>query len=633
MPLPAQPVRPPAAAQRALDRLPLLIGLVFFVVSTAFALAQHLTFHTRARDMGIYVQILWNAADGRPFSSTLLQENTNHLAEHVAPALWPLVPLAGLTPDAVPLLVLQQLALAACGWPLYRLARAGLGRGPAGLVLLSFYLMPAISRVSLSEFHPVVVAALPVAAGVAAWLSSQPRSAALLLLLALLMEEEAGPTVAALGIVLALRPRQRTLAPGEETRALISTTASRPPAAGHVLGPLLILVAVIWLVLSVGVVMPGFRSPLPSGRVEQANRTLSHYDQVQQDPNIIWTWLRQERGPDALSWLLLPNGGLALLAPELLTVALPGFAVLFLQDRAGTYAGHWSAPILPIVWLATAVGLRRVARRRSVLGAGLALMLVGTALAYGLDSYFPGGREFEADNYYTTPLESDLRRAVDLVPRGASLAATRRVVPHLAARRDLYQFPFTFYNAPLRPDSQRQDFYILDLTDTPTQRAVEVAESDSVLEKRPRYHVQRFGPDVLLLSRDRPEPPRPRSETFGGTVRLSGIDPPTIIGDGISFGLFWEMLRRPDAEIERTVRVVDRAGSVVAEMVGAPLDDYLPPRDWDRGQVVAEHLTVPAHGLSGGQRVMVGWRLRGGPPLGVDGSGAPQLELALPENR
>src|SRR5437867_203879 len=117
-----QSSRPPrhlGAQSAALDRpLALGIGVLFFVISTYFAVVQHLTFHTRARDMGIYVQILWNAAQGRPFTSSLLQENTNHLAEHVALSLWPMVPLAGLAPDAIPFLVLQQLFLASCGLPL-----------------------------------------------------------------------------------------------------------------------------------------------------------------------------------------------------------------------------------------------------------------------------------------------------------------------------------------------------------------------------------------------------------------------------------------------------------------------------------------------------------------------------------
>ena len=478
----------PRLPTRRLDHLAALtLGLLFLAVSGGFAVAQHLTFHTRARDMGIYVQILWNTAQGRPFLSSLLEDNANHLAEHVAPALWPLVPLAGLVPDAVPLVVLQQIVLAACGLPIWLVARGRLGCWPALALLLGFYLMPALSRISLSEFHPIVLAALPVAGGVACALLGRPRVAALLLLLALLFEEEAAPSVVgAAGFLLLGAIWGRGWKQGRSSSGRRALSALALGAAG-----------IVYLVLVVTVVMPGFRLRLERGATP--NRALEHYDLVRQEPAVLIGWLTTERGPDALAWLLLPNGGLALLAPAVLAVNLPGFLALFLQDRTGTYAGHWSAPLQPVVWLAAAVGLARLAPRRVLLGLGLALLGGGTVLAYALDSNFPGGREFEADHYYTTDLEANLRRAVDLVPPGASLAGTRRVVPHLAARRDLYQFPSSFYSAPLRPESQRLEYYVLDLTDSQSRRAVEVSESDSVLEKRPRYHVRRFGADVLLL--------------------------------------------------------------------------------------------------------------------------------------
>src|SRR6266571_3549211 len=99
-----------------------------------------------------------------------------------------------------------------------------------------------------------------------------------------------------------------------------------------------------------------------------------------------------------------------------------------------------------------------------------------------MDSFFPGGHLYEPDHFRTTELEANLQRAVGLVPPQASLAATRRIVPHLAARRELYQYPFSLYDPPQRPDAQRPDFYILDLTDSPTRRAVEAGETDSLLE-------------------------------------------------------------------------------------------------------------------------------------------------------
>lgn len=625
------------------DRIALGLGVLFFAATTGLAVAQHLTFYTRARDMGIYVQALWNGAQGRPFVTTLLQENTNHLAEHVAPALWPLVPLAGLAPDAVPLLVIQQAFLAACGLPVYLTARARLGPWQAQAVLLGFALMPAISRVSLSEFHPIVLAALPTASGVALVLAGRPRAGVLLLLAALLVEEETAPTVAAAGVVLLGAACRRWLAERRPGRA--EQTPKVPAGgvtAGWRLGLGLMAAGTLWALLAVLVVMPGFRMP---ARGETPNRAAAHYTLVRQDPSVVVGWALGERGPDALAWLVLPHGGLALLAPEILVVAVPSFIVLFLQDRAGTYAGHWAAPLLPIVWLAVAVGWARLRARPLVVLAPV-LLLVGGAAAYRLDSSWPGGREFQADHYEPTALEWDLRRAVERVPPGASFVGTRRVVPHLAARRDLFQFPFSFYSPPLRPDSQRPDYYILDLTDSPTRRAVEPSESDSVLEKRPRYNVLRFGASgsVLLLSKARPTPLVARRETFGGIVRLAGLDwldragaptfDPSARGPGPSVRLYWEAVARPSIDAARTVRLVG-SGDTALEEVGQPLGEYLPLRDWERGQLIVEELAVASEAGAGSPeyRLLVGWRGPDGRPLAVDGSGAPELELARLERR
>src|SRR6185295_9974284 len=106
--------------------------------------------------------------------------------------------------------------------------------------------------------------------------------------------------------------------------------------------------------------------------------------------------------------------------------------------------------------------------------------------------------------------------------------------------------------------------------------------------KRPRYHVQRFGADVLLLSKSRPEPTEARGDLFGDVLRLVGLDAPVAEGDGVAVKVFWEALRRPPSEPTRVLRLIGQDGVERAAQAGRPLDDYLPVRDGDRGQVVAE---------------------------------------------
>ena len=62
---------------------------------------------------------------------------------------------------------------------------------------------------------------------------------------------------------------------------------------------------------------------------------------------------------------------------------------------------------------------------------------------------------------------------------------------------------------------------------------------------------------------------------------------------------------------------------------GPTLDEYLPLDDWERGQLIAEELTL----APGATRLLVGWREPSGKLLHLDGSGRAELELARPGRR
>jgi uncharacterized membrane protein len=583
------------------------VGLcgVYAVAISWLAVVQHVTFHTRARDMGIYVQVLWNTAHGRPFGSTLLAENALHLAEHVAPVLAPLATVYALVPDPRWLLVLQQVCLAASGLPIFFWARRRLGGWPALALLAGYYAMPAMSRVALSEFHPIVVAALPISLGLVATLEGRVRAAVVWLLLALLLEEETAPLVGAAGAYLLLVRGRR---------------------AGLGLGGL----AAVWLVAAVLVVMPAFHDRRTREQVG-GNRTTAHFEAVGEDPGVALEWLGGERGAEAATWLLGPAAGLPLLAPHVLALALPSFLVLFLQDREGTFAGHWSAAMLPVIWLAAAAGMLQLKawsgpRQRAALGLAALAVLLASGLSYWRYSLFPGGRGHDADRFVWTEHEAALSRAVALAPPTVRLDATRRVVPHLAHRPEIYQFPSTFYTAPMRPNLDRIDSFVLDVTDTPTRRALDPTDQDTVMTSRPRHHARQTGAEVFLLTRERPSPQQPSQAFFGDVLRLNGYDLDRPAGPA-RLSIHWE----PTGRIGRWTRVAELIGpdgSVVSRDERAPLDPYLPPRLWDRGQVVVEWLELSTPG-AGPHRLRLSWIDDAGQRVST-GDGSDGVEIPIP---
>ena len=585
------------------------LAVGYFFLIAGFALAQHWTFNTRARDMGIYAQVMWNTAHGRPFRSTLLEDNTLHVAEHVAPVMAVIAPLYALVPTPALLLTIQQLCLAASGLPLFFYSRARLGDGPALALLAAYYAMPAMSRVALSEFHPIVMAALPISLGVRAVLEGRTRAAVVWLLLGLLFEEEAAPLVGAAGAYLWLRHR-------------------RP--AGFALGAL----AVTWLLALVLVVMPSFHDRRTLEEVE-GNRSVAHFEQVQENPAIVLDWLvgagepsegaaeveaAGGRGPHAALWLLAPAAGLPLLAPGVLAIAAPAFALLFLADRAGNVAGHWAGAMLPVFWFAAAAGLATLARwtgprRAAVARGGAVAVLLASAICYWQFSFFPGGGEYEAGRFEWTDHEADLARAVALAPPDVQLDATRRAVPHLANRPEVYQWPSTFYTAPMRPDLPEIDAFVFDLTDSQTRRALDPTDQDTVLTKRPSMHVRSWGDDVILATRARPTPTTPTTAVFGGALRLDGFDLERS-QTRVRLIAYWE----PTAKVAARTRVAELTapdGRVVARAAGTPLSEALPPSKWERGQVVAEtaDLYLPPDLPAGSYRLTVGWLDQQGRPV------------------
>ena len=561
--------------------------------------------------MGIYAQVIWNTGHGRPFASTLLEDNRLHLAEHVAPVMAVIAPLYALWPDPRLLLLLQQACLAGAGLPVFFWARRQVGDLAALGLLVGYELMPMTSRIAFSEFHPIVLAALPVALGVKATLEGRARAAVVWLLLALLFEEETAPIVGAAGAYLWLRHRQWS---------------------GFGLGA----VAAAWLLAVTLVVMPAFHDRRTLAGVE-GNRTLDHFAPVRERPSIVLEWMAGARGAHAATWLLLPTLGLPLLAPGVLALALPSFALLFVADRAENVAGHWAGAVLPVYWFAAAAGLGTLTRLvrhpsppappllsrarergsprdtgepiRSGLGRGFVLALAAVlAFCFWRYSYFPGGGENDTDWLSWTEREENLAQAVSLVPPGIEVDATRRIVPHLANRPEVYQFPSTLYSAPMRPDLRNVDLFLFDLSDSQTRRALDATDQDTVLTRRPRYVVRVWGDDVLLLTRDRPTPPHALDATFGGALRLFGMDVEQRPGR-VRLTAYWESVGRVGAWV-RVVELVGPGGVVAARAEGVPLDPVLPPNRWDRGQVVVEAVDLrPDAGVSPGEyRLRVGWR-------------------------
>lgn len=594
------------ATARALPfgRVALALGVLFALGLSGLAIARHQAYASGQQDLEIYLQTLWNTAQGRPFATTLLKANDLHLAEHLALVLLPLTPLYGLLPDARPLLVLQEAGLALAGAPIWLVARRRLGPGAALALLGGFYLMPSLAGAALDDFHPVTLTAAPLAAAAMLLLEGRWRAGSCLALTSVLLEEEATLVVAGLGLWLLLARRPRW-------------------------GGLLVGASVGLLLVATLVVMPGFHYPATVA-AEGGNRSLNHFAELRANPGVVVGRLFGERGLDAVVSFLLPLGGTVLLAPWMALASLPSGLALFLQDRADTFRRHWAAPILPLLWLAAAAGIERVGRTSGRRLLPLGLVGVGTVLAFLLASPLPGGGAFEPDSLARGPHEADLDQAVAAVPTDAPLAVSANVAAHLANRSELYVYPIDdHYLSPLRYEQRRIDGYVLDLLEPSTLRVPPLGRNSPLLADPP-YVVWSGGYKVLLLTRGYPTPQLSSGATFNRRMTLIGYDVARR-GDRLGLTLTWQKTSGVFADFDRLAELVDPAGQVLARDQSLLLTSLFTTEKWKIGQVVVDRLDLPLAG-DGPFRLRLAWLNRDRrTPLLVDGGGeALEIPVSLP---
>jgi uncharacterized membrane protein len=563
------------------------MALIWIVVASANSIGELVTYNSTSRDIGVYLQMLWNAGHGRPFQTTLLESNRLHIAEHVALLVPFLAPLYALRPDPRWLFVVQTTVLALAGAPVYLLSRRLLGGVIWPTVFVAaYFLMPTVAEVAYDAFYPIIWAALPIGFAGYFLLTGRTRAGVALALLAIPIEEEAGLAVLGLALMLLLRRGQRMV------------------------GLALAAFAVLWLGLIAMVIMPRFHEPstLPSSG---QNRSVDHFAPLLQHPLDTLSDLTVNRFPRAARWLLVPTGGLPLLAPQVLIADVPQAATLLLADKGERFRRHWTAPLLPTVWLATVVGFASL-RGRPLRILGVGLLAAGTLATFLLDSNLPGGGDYDpADTAWSERAEQHAY-LVERLPAGASLAASRRYLGLVADRSALYVFPPS-YLGKLWPPERRLQAYLFDLTNDGTQE--ELARRQSPLRANRPYAVWVAGADAMMLLDRAPEPRTVVDQDVGG-LRLHGYTARQS-GDVLELELHWQAAARPTAQLARSVGTpADPSGaSLGAEPLA--LLDYLPTDQWPQGQIVIDRtrLTLLASEPS---VVRLGWGPPGAPPETID---------------
>ena len=448
--------RPPRSILHTLPLALLALAVLLYAAYFSYlTLLRYHAFEARALDMGNLNQTIWNTAHGNWFRLTNQESDlTNRLGYHVEPILLPIAILYRLFPAPEFLLVLQASIVALGALPLFALARQRRLGDWLGLVFaVAYFLNPTVQAANWLEFHPVTLAPTFLMAAFYFLVAGRTRWFVVFAILAASCKEEIGLLVAMMGLYawLVLRRPQLGLA-----TALLGAGWS------------------LFAVLGIQNAVAG--GNIHWGRYAYLGETTGQkVASLLTRPGLILAQLQKAEALRYFFELLLPVGFVALLAPEVLLLALPSLAINLLADFAPMHQVTtliYAAPVLPFVMLAAVMGVARARARIEANAAQMppieqhdaaspatesaatprtasgsvafqwtvtALVLGGALLSQRLWGYLPG-----SGNSLALTITDHHRRAqaiIDQIPPDASVSAQDRLNPHVSGRKTVYIFP------------------------------------------------------------------------------------------------------------------------------------------------------------------------------------------------
>lgn len=429
---------------------------VYIVVFATLTWQQQSNYGTFGYDMGLHDQGIWLTSRFiRPFVTI---RGMHYFGHHVNLVSLLYVPAYWLGAGPHFLYLTETIWLAVGAIPVWLLARDRLpsrGAGWWALVPSAAYLMyPSVEWMNWWHWHPDTMAITPLL--FAWWFATRRRWGWFVaaVALALSTKEDVALAVLMLGVVLVVVRRER--------RAGIITAVA----------------GLSWFLACTRVVIPGLLHGIPfyERHLFPAFGTSlgSVLVGMATHPGRV---LSMAAMPDRLIYylkLLAPLGFVPLFGLPLLLIAGPQMGVNVLSALPGTHdiRFQYSAVVVAALFIATVEGVAWLHRLRPILGrAALVLVAVnalGANIAY---SPSPLGHEYHSGIWAgRIGRHAVFDRAVAMVPRGAGVAATYYLIPHLTHRRYAYEWPNPWIvgNWGLAgeppPAPATVDYVVLDLT-------------------------------------------------------------------------------------------------------------------------------------------------------------------------
>ena len=421
---PALNSRAPVSAGKVL----FLFCVVYFFATSWITLSKLHAFGYVGQDIAYFTQCLYTTLHGHLFYSNMYHDLlygkpvTSDLAGHNQLVLFVFLPFYLLHKSASTLLIVRNIFVVLCAWPVYLIARRVLSPWLAAVAAIAFLLVPAVLYQNFYDFAPLSLAALPLLFALYFYLERRFKPYLIALLCAQLVREDLVFAVFGLGL-LALWQRR-------------SLRWVAIPCA----------FALLWAFFSWKILFPYFLqgatpavascfSYLGATPGEMLRNIIHHPGLLLTHKNVLYT-----------KQIVDSFGGVLFLMNPAWLISVPYVAINLLGEGGGCNTAmvyrHYS--LIPTVFLFAGVLLamekvgsfaRRRGERPETLQAAIVLFVLIAALSSTV--FVTGQQQF--DDLQTRGWHQEAMQVAAMLPADASVAVPRYMLPSVANRESLYQ--------------------------------------------------------------------------------------------------------------------------------------------------------------------------------------------------
>ena len=383
-----------------------IITILFFFFYTLISIRVLVLYKATAFDLGIFVNLIWRAAEGLPLFNPF--ENVHYFSLHFAPLIYLFGLFYRLVPSPIVLFVVQGAALASVAPLVNSIARAhGFPEDISLRLAIGCGAFPSLFFISIFGFH-ILTLALPVLLTAILFIERNQIGMGLgVASLGMLVREDMTVVLIGLGLYLLIRRDWR--------------------------GWLGIIMGSVGLIIIKGMIMPLFGN----GGFSYLNN-YGYMSYILEKP--LYALAQAITLRDILSGFILFGALLfiPLLAPKQLLGAVPLAAVYLLSTTVISFDFrlHYMAPLLPFLfWAWIEASDHRLLRPHIRKFFWFPIIVLITA--YGL---FPLVEPF--DPWTRLSNHTAIQKGLTYIPERASVAASENLAAYLAERPLIYTFPY-----------------------------------------------------------------------------------------------------------------------------------------------------------------------------------------------